>query len=328
MENSTENKYKFSKITDKQLKAQGVQALADRPNAVGQYGQSGLSPTELKRWFDKFAWTLAGHINLIQETINGEEAAKYIGLKLGKYTTLDELIAAMQDGRFAGEILGVFPSAGERGEKHLTALQAVIDDFAKDISEISELNENKLDKKNPGVLSAYSVGADDENGTIEISGAPKPLTLPLYDANGELLTGPPTREGSALNLGYFVSYMNRMAEHIGAGVNFTMDPETYIVTIEVLNRAGAVIYRTYLDLPLEEAIVGGSYDEKNRQIVFTLRSGEKFYVKIEDLVNGLVTEAKHTADIKAINDKMDRLFGEYVEEIDKLVGGDYVDYSE
>ena len=325
MENSTENKYKFSKITDKQLKAQGVQALADRPNAVGQYGQSGLSPTELKQWFDKFAWTLAGHINAIQEAINGEEAAKYIGLKLGKYTTLDELIAAMQDGRFAGEILSVFPSAGELGEEHLTTLQKVIDDFAMDISSIKE---NKLDKKKPGVLSAYTVGADNENGTVEISGAPKPLTLPLYDANGELLTGPPTREGSALNLGYFVSYMNQMAEHIGAGVNFTMDPETYIVTIEVLNRAGEVIYKTYLDLPLEEAIVGGSYDEENKEIDFILRSGETFSVKIEDLVNGLVTEAKHAADIKALSDKMDRLFGEYVEKIDELVGGDFVDYSE
>ena len=52
MEKSTEKEYKFSPITDKQIKAMGVQALANRPNAAGQYGQSGLSPTELKRWFD------------------------------------------------------------------------------------------------------------------------------------------------------------------------------------------------------------------------------------------------------------------------------------
>ncbi|MBO5009576.1 MAG: hypothetical protein J6D20_02585 [Clostridia bacterium] len=325
MEKSTEKEYKFSPITDKQIKAMGVQALANRPNAAGQYGQSGLSPAQLKLWFDKLVTLAAEKINELQEAINSEEAAKYIGLALENYKTLDELIAAMQDGRFAGEILSVFPSAGEHKEEYRTVLQTVIDDFAKDISSIKE---NKLDKKKPGVLSAYTVGADNENGTVEISGAPKPLTLPLYDANGELLTGPPTREGSALNLGYFVRYMNSMAEHIGAGVNFTMDPETYIVTIEVLNRAGDVIYRTYLDLPLEEAIVGGSYDEENKEIDFILRSGETFSVKIEDLVNGLVTEAKHAADIKALSDKMDRLFGEYVEEIDELVGGDFVDYSE
>ncbi|MBR3806672.1 MAG: hypothetical protein IKJ13_07590 [Clostridia bacterium] len=338
MENSTENKYKFSKITDKQLKAQGVQALADRPNAVGQYGQSGLSPAQLKLWFDKLVTLAAEKINELQEAINGEEAAKYIGLALENYKTLDELIAAMQDGRFAGEILSVFPSAGERREEHLTALQAVIDDFAKDISSIKE---NKLDKKKPGVLSAYTVGADNENGTVEISGAPKAGAIPRYDNSGAIPVINPAFDlvkywknepqmpyTLAMNYGFFTSFMANMAEHIGAGVNFTMDPETYIVTIEVLNRAGEVIYRTYLDLPLEEAIVGGSYDEENKEIDFILRSGETFSVKIEDLVNGLVTEAKHAADIKALSDKMDRLFGEYVEEIDELVGGDYVDYSE
>ncbi len=338
MEKSTEKEYKFAPITPQQIRAMGVSALADRPNAVGQYGQSGLSPAQLKTWFDKLVTLAAEKINELQAAVNGEEAARYIGLALENYKTLDELIAAMQDGRFAGEILSVFPSAGERGEEHLTALQAVIDDFAKDIS---ELGENKLDKKKPGVLSAYTVGADNENGTVEISGTPKAGAIPTYGANKEMPVMNPTFDEvkylknelqmpltNAMNYGFFMSFMQTMAEHIGAGVNFTMDPKTYIVTIEVLNRAGAVIYRTYLDLPLEEAIVGGSYDEENRQIVFTLRSGEKFYVKIEDLVNGLVTEAKHAADIKALNDKTDRLFGEYVEEINELVGGDYVDYSE
>jgi hypothetical protein len=106
-----------------------------------------------------------------------------------------------------------------------------------------------------------------------------------------------------------------------------MDPETYIVTIEVLNRAGAVIYRTYLDLPLEEAIVGGSYDEENKEIDFILRSGETFSVKIEDLVNGLVTEAKHKADIKALNDKLEAVFDEYVTEMNELIGGDFIVYE-
>ena len=323
MENSTENKYKFSKITDKQLKAQGVQALADRPNAVGQYGQSGLSPAQLKQWFDNFAWTLAGHINLIQEAINGEEAAKYIGLKLGEYTTLDALIAAMQDGRFAGEILGVFPSAGERGDEHLTALQAVIDDFAKDIS---ELNENKLDKKKPGVLSAYTVGADNENGTVEISEKEAPGAIPQYNALGELRTAVPTGPYSAMNLLFFKNYMKEMAKHIGAGVTFTMNPDTFVVTVNVLDDAGNSIYETYLDLPLEEMIVHIDYEDGN--VIFTLKSGQKTVVPVAEIVGGIVTDAKHNADKKELNDKINRLFGEYVEEIDELVGGDFVDYSE
>lgn len=324
MEKSTENDYKFSPITKDQIKKQGVQALANRPNAAGQYGKAGLSAEALKLWFDNLATTLASKINELQAAINGEEAAKYIGLALKNYNTLDALIAAMQDGRFAGEILGVFPSAGKRGEEHRTVLQTVIDDFAKTIS---ELEENKLDKKNPGARSAYTVEKDGENGTVEISSMPNPLTIPLYDEMGELKTALPTQPSSALNLGYFNGYMNNMAEHIGAGVRFVMDPKTYIITIEVLNRAGTVIYRTFLDLPLEEAIVGGNYDAANKKIVLSLRSGEKIYVPVADLVNGLVTEAKHNADMQALNDKLDAVFDKYVKELAEVVGGDYVDYS-
>lgn len=321
MDRSVEKNYKFSNVTDKQIKAMGVQALANRPNAAGQYGQAGLSAEALKLWFDKLSTLLASKINEIQDAISGEDAAKYIGLAVGKYTSLDELLASMQNGEFADEVLKVFPRADVFEAQ---SLQSIINGIAQSVS---ELEENKLDKKKPGARSAYTVEKDGENGTVEISSMPKPLTIPLYDEMGELKTALPTQPSSALNLGYFNLYMSNMAEHIGAGVNFTMDPKTYIVTIEVLNRSGKVIYRTFLDLPLEEAIVGGNYDAENKKIVLSLRSGEKIYVPVADLVNGLVTEAKHNADMKALNDKLDAVFEKYVEELAEVVGGDYVDYS-
>lgn len=321
MEKTVENNYKFSPVTEKQIKAMGVQALANRPNAAGQYGQSGLSPEGLKLWFDKLATLLADKVNELQTAISGEDAAKYIGLAVGKYTSLDELLSSMQNGEFADEVLKVFPRADVFEAQ---SLQSIINGIAQSVS---ELEENKLDKKKTGVRSAYTVEKDGENGTVEISSMPKPLTIPLYNELGELKTALPTQPSSALNLGYFNAYMSNMAEHIGAGVNFTMDPNTYIVTIEVLNRSGEVIYRTFLDLPLEEAIVGGNYDAENKKIVLSLRSGEKIYVPVADLVNGLVTEAKHNADMKALDDKLNAVFGKYVEELAEVVGGDYVDYS-
>ena len=61
--------------------------------------------------------------------------------------------------------------------------------------------------------------------------------------------------------------------------------------------------------------------------MLSLRSGEKIYVPVADLVNGLVTEAKHNADMKTLNDKLNAVFEKYVEELAVVVGGDYVDYS-
>ena len=65
---------KLGNITNEQIKEKGVQALADRPNAASQYGQSGLTAAQLKLWFDKLATLLAGKINEIQNVISGDEA--------------------------------------------------------------------------------------------------------------------------------------------------------------------------------------------------------------------------------------------------------------
>ena len=225
--------------------------------------------------------------------------------------------------RYADEVMKVYPNAGADAA---ASLQSVINDIAKDISSIKE---NKLDKvrlEEETLAKVYTALTNGEQGMTPLSGAPLPGAIPIYDENGELIVAVPTREGSAMNLGYFLNYMNEMASHIGAGVNFTMDKKTFIVTIEVLNRAGKVIHKTYLDLPLEEFVVGAAYE--SGKLTVTLKNGEKVEIPVSDIVGGLVTDAKHNADIKALDDKINLLFGEYVEEIDELVGGDYVDYSE
>ena len=147
MEKTTEKEYKLAPISEKQIKALGVQALADRPNAATGYGQSGFSPAQLKLWFDKLVTLAAGKINELQEVITGEDAAKYIGLALENYKTLDELIAAMQDGRFASDFLMVYPSAASF---ELSTLQDVLNAAAQIVSEheesIKDLKKNKIDR--------------------------------------------------------------------------------------------------------------------------------------------------------------------------------------
>lgn len=333
MDRSVEKNYKFSNVTDKQIKAMGVQALANRPNAAGQYGQAGLSAEALKLWFDKLATLLASKINEIQDAISGEDAAKYIGLALENYKTLDELIDAMQDGKFADEVLKVFPKVDALEPQ---SLQSVINGIAQ---AISELEEDKLNKKAPGVLSAYTVGADNENGTVEISEAPKAGAMPRYNGESSVATKNPTFDRQkyeknelqmpvnyAMNYGFFMSFMQEMSRHIGAGVKFTLDPTTYKLVVEVVNVYGQVIWRDdSVDLPLEQMIVGVRYEDGD--IVITLNNGESTRIPVATMVGGLASDEELNREIGKVNARLDTLFEEYIDDINELVGGDYADYS-
>ena len=325
------NEYKFAPITELNLKQMGVQALADRPNATQQYGQSGLSPTQLKRWFDKLAELLSRKVNELQTAINGADAAKYIGIALGEYKTLDDLLEGMQDGSFATDILKLMPN---ENALELATLQEIIYGIAQSISEIEEelerLDDDKLSKVTDAATYKRVYGVDEKGEQIMLDAAASPAgQMPLYSANGALIAKMTPIENmpgveypsEVINL----AFMNELRKHIGAGVKFSMDPKTYIVSIEVVNIDGQVIYRTELDLPLENIIVGGSY--RDGKIIFTLENGKSFEVPVANIVNGLVTEAKHKADIDAINRKLDASLNAYVVDVYNLLGGDYVDYS-
>lgn len=329
-----ENKeYKFTQISELNLKQMGVQALADRPNAAQQYGKSGLRPTELKLWFDKLATLLTRKVNELQEAINGQDAAKYIGIALGEYKTLDDLLEGMQDGSFAESILKLFPKETTNEDERDT-LQNIIFDIAKDISdnkeELERLDEDKLSKVTDAATYKRVYGVDDKGNQIMLSAAASPSgQMPLYSEKGALIakmtpiSGMPGGEypSEVVNL----AFINELRKHIGAGVRFSMDPTTYIVSIDVVNIDGQVIYHTELDLPLENIVVSGTYQDG--KIIFTLQNGNTIEVPVANIVNGLVTEAKHKADIDAINRKVDASLNAYVVDVYNLLGGDYVDYS-
>ncbi len=116
----------LKKITQREIAAKGVQALADRPNRKAAYGVGGLTAVALKLWFDKLATFLAGKINEIMDTMAAEDAASYIRIALDDLgvESLQDLVDAMGSGDFADKILYVIP--GGEGADAVT-LQAYID---------------------------------------------------------------------------------------------------------------------------------------------------------------------------------------------------------
>lgn len=338
-----DKKYQFQNITDKEIRAKGVQALANRPNAAQQYGQSGLTPEALKKWFDQLAELLAKRINELQSAINGADAAKYIGIALGKneefdgqYETLDDLILAMQTGHFAADILKLMPNE-TAFEKD--TLQNIIYGIAQSISDIEEavqdLGDNKLTKVADAATYKRIYGVDEKGNQIMLNATANPdAQVPLYSSNGALIAK--MTNNPALNWGDYseatevvnMAFMNEFSKHIGAGVEIVVNPADYTFYVNIYNRDGQFIGKSNtVDLPLEELVIDVTYDDNAKNVIVKLKNGEERKIPVAHFVNGLVTEAKHKADIDALNNKIDAALNAYIVDVYNLVGGDYVDYS-
>lgn len=131
----------FKPISAAEIKANGVQALADRPNKPAQYGVGGLTPAQLKAWFDRLATLLAGRINAIITTLGSTDAPKYIRVPLDaaniKY--LSDFISAFASGDIAADVLKVRTSVAD--EKKIP-LQAKLNSIDTDKGKLEESYEN------------------------------------------------------------------------------------------------------------------------------------------------------------------------------------------
>jgi len=175
-------KKQFVNISNAELAAKGVVALADKPNVAASYGVGGLSPTQLKLWFDKLGRLMADKINTIQTALS-EEGQAYIGIdNLGvSIASLGDLTASFLNGSFATILLAYHQASDVGDTTKLASLQAIISEKARLIAELTEAfnNYKTLIKSNAG---AAEVGVADA-----YNGSDKKLSDVIADiANGTL----------------------------------------------------------------------------------------------------------------------------------------------
>lgn len=79
-------------------------------------------------------------------------------------------------------------------------------------------------------------------------------------------------------------------EEAGASISMSVNPTTYVVTVQLLNSSGTVLSTATIDLPLESVVVSGEYDDATKEVVLTLQNGSTVRFSVADLVDGLASE--------------------------------------
>lgn len=89
---------------------------------------------------------------------------------------------------------------------------------------------------------------------------------------------------------------NKLAVKISSSI----DPSTYVMTLNLLGTKWDSVNSVYndvtlstttIDLPLEEMVISGSYDDLTQSIILTLKSGSTISIPVGDLVSGLQTQS-------------------------------------
>lgn len=83
----------------------------------------------------------------------------------------------------------------------------------------------------------------------------------------------------------------------GFDLGLSIDPTTYIMTLQLKNKNGSVLSSKTIDFPLETMVVGASYNKTTKQLVLTLQNGSTTSVDISDIVGGLVSDTFTIAGI-------------------------------
>ena len=89
----------------------------------------------------------------------------------------------------------------------------------------------------------------------------------------------------------------------GSLINLEINDTTYVITLKLKNQDGTVISTDTIDLPLENVVVSGRYDNTTKKVILTLENGSEVDFSVADLVAGLQTEI--TSSNKLASDLVD-----------------------
>ena len=86
----------------------------------------------------------------------------------------------------------------------------------------------------------------------------------------------------------------KLHETSATRIDFTVDPKTYVMTINLYNDKGELIDSDKQDIPLELALVGIKWDEANRSVIFKTDAGTETPVELSGIA--MLTDLQETSN--------------------------------
>lgn len=92
---------------------------------------------------------------------------------------------------------------------------------------------------------------------------------------------------------------------IAQELRFTLDPETYTLSLQLLDQAGHDLGDAVtVDLPLEDSVTNLSYNNEDQSLLVTTRSGSTTSVSLSELIAELATKADLASAVQKLEGKI------------------------
>ena len=85
--------------------------------------------------------------------------------------------------------------------------------------------------------------------------------------------------------------VNKIVQSTGQNLELAIDNSTFVLTAKLKNGRGEVLGEVQtVDLPLENVVVNGSYDNESKTLVLILQNGNNVSIPISSLIDGLASK--------------------------------------
>lgn len=85
----------------------------------------------------------------------------------------------------------------------------------------------------------------------------------------------------------------------GASILLSLNTTTYVLTLQLKNKAGTVVSTATVDFPIESVVVNGRYDSTNKTLILVLQNGTEISIPVSDLVSGLEDTANKVTSLSS-----------------------------